>query len=264
VPKALLLPVLPVAFVVPVPPVVVPPIPVDEPKPLPELEPKPLPELEPKPLPVLAPLPVPLPELESVPPLGELDEPLLPKAEPELPPKDEGEEPNDEPLLLPNEDPEDPNDELPPPSEDPEEPKEEDEPNPPVEVPLHLLPEQAHGRNLCLAQVNDPPVVLPGHGVEIALAQKALIVRLHQLVDGVGITIVLRVIHVDRTGILLSALYGLLFLIAADLFRHLGRCYSQRDHDEQDHDQDAEQEKALLVSSVVSQGAGWCRDGSHG
>jgi len=70
--------------------------------------------------------------------MGEADEPLLPKADPELPPKDEDEEPTDEPLLLPNEipeDPEDPNDELPPPGEDPDEPKEEDEPNGPVEAP---------------------------------------------------------------------------------------------------------------------------------
>ncbi len=64
-----------------------------------------------------------------------VDDPLLPKADPELPPKDEDEEPNDEPLLLPKADPEDPNVELPPPIEDPEEPKEDPEPNEPVEVP---------------------------------------------------------------------------------------------------------------------------------
>ena len=83
-------------------------------------------------------MPEPLPEPELVPPMGELEEPLLPKADPELPPKDEEEEPNDEPLLLPNEDPddpEDPNDELAPPVEDPEEPKEDDEPNVLVEAP---------------------------------------------------------------------------------------------------------------------------------
>lgn len=125
-------------FVEPIPPVVtVPPIPGDEPKPLPVLDPKLIPELE------LVPLP------ESVPPVVagvEVDEPLLPKADPELP-KDEDEEPNPELLLLPKEDPEDPNAELPPPGEDPAEPKEEEEPKElfetppaPLVIPVGVMP----------------------------------------------------------------------------------------------------------------------------
>ena len=95
VPKALPPPVVPLAFVEPSPPVVtVPPIPGEEPKPLPVLEPtplpvvdpKPLPELDPKPVPV-APLPesVPLAELALMPPVVAVDDPLLPKVEPEVP-----------------------------------------------------------------------------------------------------------------------------------------------------------------------------------
>lgn len=105
--------------------------------------------------------------------------------------------------------------------------------------------------------MNNAPVVLAGHGVEIPLAQETLIVRLHQLVDAVGITVVLCVIILDRAGILLSAVYRFLFLIAADLFRYLGRRYRQRKRDQQDHEKNAEQEKSLLVSQVVPR-ARWC------
>lgn len=113
-PNAVLPPVVPLAPVVGAPP-----IPGDEPNPLP------VPGLvldEPNP---------PLEEPVSVPPVGEVEEPLLPKAKPEFPPmEDDGEdEPNAEPLLpdadplppnpevlLPNEDPEEPNPELLPPT----------------------------------------------------------------------------------------------------------------------------------------------------
>jgi hypothetical protein len=125
VPKAPLLPVVcvpPIGVDVPPAPVVaVPPVPVDEPKPL--------------------------PELGSVPPMGDVDVPLVPKGDPEDPLKGELDDPapNDEPLppndepLLPNPDPEDPRDELPVPGEDVEEPNgEEEDPNgleAPVPVP---------------------------------------------------------------------------------------------------------------------------------
>jgi hypothetical protein len=68
---------------------------------------------------------------------------------------------------------------------------------------------------------------------------------------------------VDRAGILLSALYSLLLLIAADGFSYLGRRYGQRNRDQQDHDKNADEEKSLLVSKVVSR-AGLCRVGSYG
>jgi len=98
-PKALLLP--PVVcgefrLFVPLAPVgLVPPIPVDEPKLL--------------------------PVLELVPPMGELDDPLLPNGELDDP------EPNDEPLL-PNPDPEEPRVGLALLGEDPEAPKGEEDP----------------------------------------------------------------------------------------------------------------------------------------
>jgi hypothetical protein len=109
-------------LVVPLAPVVeVPPIPVDDPKPL--------------------------PEPESVPPIVELDEPLLLKGELEDPelndepllPNVDPDEPGDDPLL-PNPDPEEPRVELPPPNEDPDPPKGEDAPPMPVGLVPFVAP----------------------------------------------------------------------------------------------------------------------------
>jgi hypothetical protein len=125
-PNALLLPPVvctpPMLFVVPVPAapfvVVPPPIPVDE------LE-------EPNP---------PL-ELESVPPIGDVEEPLFPNGELDDP------DPKEDPLL-PNPDPEDPSEELPLLAEVPgdpgEDPKGVDDPNP-LAVPLPVLVEAPVG-----------------------------------------------------------------------------------------------------------------------
>jgi hypothetical protein len=78
--------------------------------------------------------PIPPPELGSVLPAVDVDDPLLPNVGPELPPMDDPceEEPKEKPLF-PIEDPEEPKDEPLPPIEDPEEPK--DEPLPPIEDP---------------------------------------------------------------------------------------------------------------------------------
>ena len=70
-------------------------------------------------------------------------------------------------------------------------------------VLLHGLAEQADVLRRCLAIVDDAPVVFPGHGIQISLAQETLIVRLHQLVDGAGITAIFVEIHLDSPGILL-------------------------------------------------------------
>ena len=110
-----------------------------------------------------------------------------------------------------------------------------------------VWPNRPMRRHLGLAIVNDAPVVLAGHRIEITLAQETLIVGLHQLVNGVGIAAVFVVIDLDRPGILLAAMYGFFFLIAADGIRHLGRRDRQRDHNQQDHEQNAEQQKALFL-----------------
>jgi hypothetical protein len=98
--------------------------------------------------------------------------------------------------------------------------------------------------------VDDAPVVLPGHGIQVTLAQEALIVRLHQLVNGVGITAIFVEINLDRTGILQSAVDRFNFLIAPDRFRHLGRRDSQRYQNEQNHEQNPEQQEAIFLAKA--------------
>jgi hypothetical protein len=111
-PKALLLPVV---VVPPMAVVFVPPMPVDE--------------------------PIPPLVLGFVPSVGDVEDPLLPNVDPELPPMDDPcdeEGPREKPLF-PMEDPEDPNDEPLPPMEDPEDPN--DEPLPPMEDPEDPKPD---------------------------------------------------------------------------------------------------------------------------
>ena len=95
--------------------------------------------------------------------------------------------------------------------------------------------------------MNDAPVVFAGHGVEIALAQEALIVTLDELVDGVGVAAVFSVVDLDGADILLPAVYGFDFLVAAQVFRHFGRRYGQHKKNQQDHEENAEQEKAAFL-----------------
>jgi hypothetical protein len=98
-----------------------------------------------------------------------------------------------------------------------------------------------------LTIVNDAPIVRARHRIEVSLAQKTLIVGLHQLINGVGITAVLVVVHADRASILLSALYRLLFLIPPDGISNLWRRDRQRDHDQQDHEEYAEQQETIFL-----------------
>src|SRR5277367_3707790 len=95
--------------------------------------------------------------------------------------------------------------------------------------------------------MNKAPVVLPGHRIEVAFAKKALIVRLHQLIDRVGIASVLIEINLDSPGILHPAVHRFYFLVSADRLCHLGRGNGQRQRDQQHHKQDAEQKKALFL-----------------
>jgi hypothetical protein len=99
--------------------------------------------------------------------------------------------------------------------------------------------------------MNNAPIVLPGHGIEVALAQKALVIRLHQLIDRIGIAPVLIEIDLDGPGILQTAVHCFYFLIAADRLSHLGRGNGQRDRDQQHHKQNAEQQKALFLPGLA-------------
>jgi hypothetical protein len=65
--------------------------------------------------------------------------------------------------------------------------------------------------------MDDAPVILAGHRVEITLAQKALVIHaLGQLIDAVGIAPRLVVKKLNRPGVLLAAMNRFLFLIPAN------------------------------------------------
>ena len=61
------------------------------------------------------------------------------------------------------------------------------------------LPEEARRAHMSLADMDQTPVVLAGHRIEITLAQKTLACAsgVHQLVDGVGIGAIFSVIEAD-------------------------------------------------------------------
>jgi hypothetical protein len=80
--------------------------------------------------------------------------------------------------------------------------------------------------------VNQAPIVFSGHRVQVAFAQKALIVCLHQLIDAVGIPAGLVVEKLNRPRILHSPMNGFLFLVAANGSRDFGRSHGQRQEDQ--------------------------------
>jgi hypothetical protein len=98
-----------------------------------------------------------------------------------------------------------------------------------------------------LAIVDDAPVVFPGHWVEISLAQETLVVALDELVDRSGEPAVFGLIDLDGADVLLPAVDGFDLLIAAQVFCHFGRRYGQREKNQQDHEENAEQEKAVFL-----------------
>jgi hypothetical protein len=112
---------------------------------------------------------------------------------------------------------------------------------------LRRLTEQAHRRHLLLSVVDDAPVILAGHGIEVALAKKALIVRFHQLVDRIRVAAVFVVVDLNRPRILHTSMHRFDFFIPANRFRNLGCRDRERDQNKQSHEKDAEQQKTLLL-----------------
>jgi hypothetical protein len=111
--------------------------------------------------------------------------------------------------------------------------------------------------------MNDPPVIFARHRVEITLPQKPLVVHaLGELVHVVGIPPRLVVEKLNRPRVLFPAMDRLLFLIPANRFRHLGRRDGEGKRDQQNHDQDAKQEKSFLVSGIRVGPASHWRSGS--
>ena len=105
--------------------------------------------------------------------------------------------------------------------------------------------------------MDEAPVVFTGHRIEVALAQKAHVVALHQLVDVVGVAAHLGVEELNGPRILLSAMDGFFFFISLDGGCDLWSRDGQGQQNQQNHDEDSEQQKALLVAGTRSR-----RDGS--
>jgi hypothetical protein len=101
--------------------------------------------------------------------------------------------------------------------------------------------------------MDQTPVVLAGHRIEITLAQETLaVVGVRQLVDGVGVAAILFVIEADGADVLFASLDGFRFLVAAQFGRDLGRRNRQGQHNKQDHDQHRKQDEAFLMLSMFS------------
>jgi hypothetical protein len=94
---------------------------------------------------------------------------------------------------------------------------------------------------MCLAKVNDLPIVLARHWIGIALAQKADIVRILQLIDRRRVAPELAVVELDRSLVLLAAVDQLQFFVALDRFRDPGRGDGQGKQDQRHQEQHGKQ-----------------------
>ena len=112
--------------------------------------------------------------------------------------------------------------------------------------------------------MDDAPVIFPCHGIKVALAQEALIVRcLHELIDGVGITAVFSKVDTDGASILLPPVHSFNFLVAAYRFRHLGGRDGQGEQNQQDHEQHPEQQETVFMFGTGLRASVFhCRRGS--
>jgi hypothetical protein len=108
--------------------------------------------------------------------------------------------------------------------------------------------------------MNDPPIVFAGHGIQVALAQESKVVGLDQLVDAIGIAPHLRVETLNRAGILLSPMNGFDLFISANGSCNFWRRDGQRQRDQQNHEEDAEQEKSLFPCGTQARRFGF---GNH-
>jgi hypothetical protein len=98
--------------------------------------------------------------------------------------------------------------------------------------------------------MDQTPVVLAGHRIEITLAQETLaVVGVRQLVDGVGVAAILFVIEADGADVLFASLNGLHFLVAPQFGRNLGRRNRQSQQNENEHEKHREHDEPILMLS---------------
>ena len=109
---------------------------------------------------------------------------------------------------------------------------------------MQRLSEEAHGLDLGFAKVNDSPVILAGHGVNIALAQEANVVAVLKLADGRRVAAKLFVVELERANVLLSAMYQFVFAVTLNVRCDARDGYGQPDQDEHDHEEHYEKDEA--------------------
>jgi hypothetical protein len=92
------------------------------------------------------------------------------------------------------------------------------------------------------AQVNDLPIILARHGVDVTLAQEANIVRVLELADGRRVASELFVIELDRPLVLQAAMDELILLVALNIRGDARGSDGQRDQNQHRHEDDREQD----------------------
>src|SRR5665213_3587512 len=90
------------------------------------------------------------------------------------------------------------------------------------------------------------PILLPGHWIDILLPQKTDLICFFQLVDGNGIGAEFSVIELDGALVLLSAMDGFGFFISLNLLADSGGGNRQPNQDHCGKKKKAEQQVALL------------------
>ena len=73
-----------------------------------------------------------------------------------------------------------------------------------------------------LPEIDDLPVIFAGHGIGVALAQKAYVVGVLQLIDGRRVASEFLVVELDGACVLLSAVDQLIFAVTLN-----GGCHAR-------------------------------------
>lgn len=97
---------------------------------------------------------------------------------------------------------------------------------------------------MCFPKMDDLPVVLAGHRIDIAFAKEADVVCVLKLVDGGWVAAEFLVIELDGARVLLSAMDQLLFAIALNACSDARSSHSEGDQDQHDHEKHGEQDVA--------------------
>ena len=104
-----------------------------------------------------------------------------------------------------------------------------------------------------LPEIDDLPVILTGHGIGVALAQKANLIGVDQLVDRRGIGPEFLVVELDGPFVLLAAMNQLQFLVTLDRLRNL-RCGDGEGNQDERHQEEHrnEHESRFGIGAAVS------------